>query len=220
VASEWFAPVHRATIRTLVKNGCDVLVPDVQTCCGALHRHAGLLAEARALERRNRAAFAMSGVDAVIVNAAGCGASLKEPLGEDGETIPYRDVCEFLHEIGLREPARPVACRVAADQPCHLVHGQRIGREIVEGLLARVPGLELVPLRDSERCCGAGGIYNLLHPEMADPILEEKVRAIRESGASAVATGNPGCAMQIASGLRGLPIEVVHPVELLDRAYA
>ncbi|MGH2570229.1 MAG: (Fe-S)-binding protein, partial [bacterium] len=216
-----FAPVHRATIRVLVKNGCDVFVPGAQTCCGALHRHAGMLDEAAELLERNRVAFEAAGVDAVIVNAAGCGASLKEPLGgAHGAPSVYRDVCEFLAALGLRAPGRAVPRKVAYDQPCHLVHGQGIGADVVTGLLRKIPELELVPLRGSERCCGAGGVYNLRHPEMSEPILAEKVAAIRESGAEIVATGNPGCAMQIAWGLRGTDIEVVHPVELLDRAYS
>jgi glycolate oxidase iron-sulfur subunit len=220
IAAEWFAPVHRATIRVLQRNGCDVVIPDDQTCCGALHRHAGLLADARELEARNARAFARD-FDAVIVNSAGCGASLKEPLDRhDRSGLPFRDVCEFLHELGLRAPDRAVKRKVAYDEPCHLVHGQRIGREVVERLLAKIPELERVPLTGSERCCGAGGVYNLRHPEMAEPVLEEKVRAIRKSGADTVATGNPGCAMQIAKGLRGRSIEVVHPIELLDRAYS
>lgn len=219
VAAEWFAPVHRATIRVLTRNGCDVVVPHPQGCCGALHRHAGLLAEARPLLERNARVFAAENVDAVIVNAAGCGASLKEPLDADLPRPPYRDVCEFLHGLGLVDPDRPVRRKVAYDQPCHLVHAQRIGREVVEGLLARVPELSLVPLAGSERCCGAGGVYNVLHPEMAEPVLAEKVAAIRASGAEVVTTGNPGCALQLAQGLRGLPIEVLHPIELLDAAY-
>jgi glycolate oxidase iron-sulfur subunit len=219
VAAEWFAPVHRATIRVLVANGIDVVVPDAQTCCGALDRHAGRLDEARTLLARNRAVFAAADVDAVVVNAAGCGASLREPL--DGEPVgpPALDVLVYLAELGLRDPGRPVARRVAYDAPCHLLHAQRVPNETIEGLLARVPELEVVPLRDSDRCCGAGGVYNLLHPEMAEPILEAKVRAIVESGADTVATGNPGCAMQIAKGLRGRDVEVVHPIELLDAGY-
>ena len=221
IGAEWFAPVHRATIRVLTRNGCDVVVPHEQTCCGALHRHAGLVAEARPLLARNARAFDASAVDAVIVNAAGCGASLKEPLDETLPRPPYRDVAEFLAELGLSPaPDRPLPKRVAYDQPCHLVHAQRIGRDVVDGLLAAIPGITLVPLRDSERCCGAGGIYNLFHAEMAGPILAAKVEAVRASGAEIVVTGNPGCAMQLAHGLRGTGIEVAHPVELLDKAYA
>ena len=217
VASEWFAPVHRATIRVLQRNGCDVIVPHAQTCCGALHRHAGCLDDARELEGRNRAAFPAD-IDAIVVNAAGCGAALKEPLTGDGGP-PVKDVMELLHELEVVAPERELRVKVAYDQPCHLVHGQKIGAEVVEEVLGRIPGLQLVPLERSERCCGAGGIYNLLHPEMADPVLEDKVACIVRSGAEIVATGNPGCAMQIGTGLRRQRIEVLHPVELLDRAY-
>ncbi len=220
IGAEWFAPVHRATIRVLNRVGCDVIVPDDQTCCGALHRHAGLLEDARPLLARNARSFARQDVDAVIVNAAGCGASLKEPLDADLPLPPYRDVLEFLDALGLTPPPSvPVPARVAYDQPCHLVHAQRVGREVAERLLARIPGITLVPLAHSERCCGAGGVYNLRHPEMADPVLAEKVEAIRASGAGIVVTGNPGCAMQLAHGLRGTGVEVAHPVELLDRGY-
>jgi glycolate oxidase iron-sulfur subunit len=221
IASEWFAPAHRATIRVLARNGCDVLVPDAQTCCGALHRHGGFLEEAAELYRRNAEAFGRCGADVLVVNAAGCGAALKEPLrsGPRGLGLPVRDICEFLDEIGIHPPHGRIEKRVAYDQPCHLLHGQKVGPEVVENLLRQIPGLELVPLADSERCCGSGGVYNLVHPEMAQPILDEKVQAIRRAGPDIVVTGNPGCAMQIASGLGGTGIEVLHPVELLDRSY-
>ena len=132
------------------------------------------------------------------------------------------DVCAFLAELGLRDPDRPVARRVVYDQPCHLVHGQKVGAEPVEGLLRRIPELELLPLPRSERCCGAGGIYNLIQAEIADAVQAEKVADILATGAEAVVTGNPGCALQISGGLREAGrdgIEVLHPVELLDRAY-
>jgi len=221
IASEWFAPVHRATIRVLRRNGCDVVLPDAQTCCGALHRHAGFLDEAEGLFARNVDAFRGAGIDAVIVNAAGCGAALKEPPPghPDGLGPPVRDICEFLDEIGLREPRGRVHKKVAYDQPCHLLHGQQIGAGVVERLLEKIPGLELVNLRDSDRCCGSGGVYNLLQPSMAQTIQAEKCEAILESGADTVVTGNPGCAMQIRAGLANDDIEVLHPVELLDRSY-
>ncbi len=219
IGAEWFAPVHRATIRVLVRNGCDVVVPHAQTCCGALHRHAGLLDDARPMLEANARVFAAQNLDAVIVNAAGCGASLKEPLDPGLPRPAYKDVAEFLHELGLLPPDRALPRRVAYDQPCHLVHAQRVGKDVVEGLLARIPDLTLVPLPGAERCCGAGGIYNLLQATMSDAILSEKVAAIRESGAEIVATGNPGCAMQLEFGLRGTGIAVRHPVELLNEAY-
>jgi glycolate oxidase iron-sulfur subunit len=219
VGAEWFAPVHRATIRVLQRNGCDVIIPHAQTCCGALHRHAGMTGEAAALLEANAHAFAGGDVDAVVVNAAGCGASLREPP-EGVAALPIRDVCELLDELGLVPPDRPVPRKVTYDQPCHLVHAQRVGKSVVEGLLARIPEIQLLPLPRSERCCGAGGVYSLFHPEMAGPILEDKVRDIVATGAEIVATGNPGCAMQLALGLRGRPVEVLHPVQLLDQAYS
>jgi glycolate oxidase iron-sulfur subunit len=221
IASEWFAPVHHATIRVLQRNGCDVVLPEAQTCCGALHRHGGFLAEAAELHARNAAAFASAGVDVVVVNAAGCGAALKEPPhGSAGLGPPVRDICEFLDEIGIAAPAGRIEARATYHQACHLVHGQRLGPEVVLGLLRRIPGLELVPLADSDRCCGAGGVYNLVHPELARPIGDEKVKAILATGARIAVTGNPGCTLQILAGLSESGIEVLHPVELLDRSYA
>jgi glycolate oxidase iron-sulfur subunit len=225
ITSEWFAPTHRATIRMLNRAGCDVVVPDAQTCCGALQRHAGFLEEGRELYRRNREALASLRADVLVVNAAGCGAALKDPPpGLDGAGsglgLPVRDVCEFLEEIGIPAPDLPFPRKVAYDQPCHLVHGQRVPPTAVRGLLAKVPQLELVDLPDSDRCCGSGGIYNLLHPEMAEPILAEKVAAILRSGAEVVVTGNPGCWMQIRRGLAGCGVDVLHPVDLLDQAYS
>lgn len=221
IGAEWFAPTHRATILALRKNGCDVIVPDAQTCCGALHRHAGFLDDAEVLYGKNAEAFSRAKVDVILVNAAGCGAALKEPPHSmpRGLGAPVRDICEFLDEIGIAPPERPLRKKVAYHQPCHLVHGQGVGPAAVEGVLRAIPGLELVPLVDSDRCCGSGGIYNLLHPEIALPLLEEKVKAIVESGAEVVATGNPGCAMQIRSGLAGKGIEVAHPIDLLGAAY-
>ncbi|MBN1443752.1 MAG: (Fe-S)-binding protein [Planctomycetes bacterium] len=221
IASDWFARTHRATIRVLQRNGCDVLVPDAQTCCGALHRHAGLLDEAEDLFRRNREVFRECGADVVVVNAAGCGAALKEPPAAfpDGLGIPVRDICELLDEIGIVPPIGRIDRRVVYDQPCHLLHGQRIGAEVVEGLLRQIPGIDLRPLRDSDRCCGSGGVYNVVHADLADPIGREKAACIREADPEIVVTGNPGCALQIQALLDGAPIEVLHPVELLDRSY-
>ena len=226
ITSEWFAPAHRATIRVLQKNGCDVVLPDRQTCCGALHRHGGFLEDATELYRKNAEIFSKAGVDVVVVNAAGCGAALKEPPHSlpGGLGVPVRDVCEFLEEIGVVPPSGPIKKKVTHHQACHLVHGQRLKASAVENLLRTIPELELVPLTDSDRCCGSGGVYNLIHPEMAEPVLEDKVRAIVATGAEIVVTGNPGCAMQVRAGLqadkKGQGIEVTHPVELLDRSYS
>lgn len=221
IASEWFASTHRATIRVLQRNGCDVLIPDRQTCCGALHRHAGILDEAGELYRRNREAFENCGADVIAVNAAGCGAALKEPphSSPDGLGVPVRDIFELLDEIGILAPHGLVNKRVAYDEPCHLLHGQGIGKEAVENVLRQIPGLELRSLPDSDRCCGGGGVYNLVHPQLAESIRDEKVAAILSVQPDIVVTGNPGCALQIASGLEGTTTEVMHPIDLLDRSY-
>ncbi len=227
IAAEWFAPTHRATIRVLQRNGCDVVVPHAQTCCGALHRHSGLLADGAALLERNAAAFRESGVDVVVVNAAGCGAALKEPpppekaaSRSEGLGVPVRDICEFLDEVGIKAPTRRIEKTVVHDQPCHLLHGQKVGGDVVDNLLRTIPGLRLLPLTDSDRCCGSGGAYNLLEPTIAAALGEEKAASIKSTGAEIVVTGNPGCAMQIRSALRETGIEVLHPIELLDRAYS
>lgn len=225
VMAELFGDVHHATVRVLARNGFEVLVPRTQGCCGALHAHAGDGDAARALLRANLAAFAGLRADALVVNSAGCGAALREAgdwLPGEGEPLArlVRDPLELLDEAGLRPPAGPLALRVCYDDPCHLVHGQRV-REAPRRVLRQVPGLELVWHDDPTSCCGAAGIYNLAHPEMAGAVLERKLRALVAAGPDAIATGNPGCLMQLRAGAArlGLRAEVVHPITLLDRAY-
>ena len=221
ITSHWFARTHKATIRVLQANGCDVVVPERQTCCGALHRHSGLVDEGKSLFEQNAAAFKESGVDVVVVNAAGCGAALKEsPHGANEFGVPVRDICEFLDEVGITPPTGRIEQRVAYDQPCHLLHGQKIAGSVVEGLLPSIPGLQLVDLPSSDKCCGSGGVYSLLEPEMAKSIGDEKGEMIRKTNADIVVTGNPGCAMQIRAALADSEMEVLHPIELLDRAYS
>jgi len=226
VAAELLAPVNRATVRVLAANGFDVVVPPGQGCCGALHAHAGDRAFARDLARRNAAAFAGSAPDAVLTNSAGCGAALRELelwIGAEGASLAARsrDVCAWLDEVGLRPPARPVPARVCYDDPCHLVHGQGVSGA-PRRLLRAVEGLEIVPHDEASACCGAAGTYNLTQPDMARRVLDRKLDALEAAAPDVVATGNPGCLMQLAAGVRrrGLPARVVHPVELLDRAYA
>ena len=218
IMPEIFGAANAATIRVLAANGFEVHIPRSQSCCGALHRHAGDPEAADRLQRRNRSAFASDDVDAVITNSAGCGAALKE--GGDRLAAVVRDVSEFLAEVGLRAPSGSLRLRVAYDDPCHLLHGQRIA-EPPRALLRAIPGLELSDLPGASDCCGAAGSYSLTHPEMAATLLARKVDAIRRSAPDVVATGNPGCLLQIGAGVReaGLAVEVVHPVELLDRAY-
>lgn len=226
VMPELFGAVNAATVRVLARNGFEVVVPTSQGCCGALHAHSGDLAFARELAERNIAAFGDAEVDVVVTNSAGCGAALRE-VGEwlpgRGEAFAasVRDVAEFLDSQGLREPDLRIDARVCYDDPCHLIHGQRV-EAAPRRLLAAIPGLELVPHADPGDCCGAAGIYNLTHRDMSLAVLERKLDALVAVDPDFIATGNPGCLMQLRNGVRGagLAAEVVHPVELLDRAYA
>lgn len=227
-----FSATNRATERVLARNGCEVIDVEKQICCGALHSHAGQVESAKQLARANIDAFLASRCDRVIVNAAGCGAAMKEYgalLADDPQYVEkarafsrkVRDITELLAERGIAIPFNSIKRRVAYDAPCHLHHAQRVTQAPIDVLKA-VPGLELVPLRGSDSCCGGAGIYNLQHPEMSGEILADKLAAIRESGADTVATANPGCIMQIGAGARmnQLHVEVIHPIELLDAAYS
>ena len=226
-----YAHTNAATQRTLAVNGYREVRAPGQECCGALHAHAGNLDDARALARRNIAAFEQSGADSVVSNAAGCGAMLKEYgqlLADDPEWAARaaafskraRDVTELLAAAGPVEGG-PLPMKVTYDAPCHLLHAQRVSAPPLK-VLAAIPSLELVPLTDAEYCCGAAGIYNLLEPDVSAAVLKPKLQHIANTGASCVATGNPGCLMQIGAGLRraGSDATVIHPVELLDASYA
>jgi glycolate oxidase iron-sulfur subunit len=222
---ELFGSVNADTADVLAANGFEVVVPRDQGCCGALHAHAGDEGFAHALARRNAAAFARVDVQEVIVNSAGCGAALREArrwLGAEGEALAAGaiDVSAFLAREGLRPPGGRVEARVCYDDPCHLVHGQKVA-DAPRRLLAQIPGLVLVPHDDPSSCCGAAGIYNLTHPEMSRAVLARKLRSLAAADPDLIATGNPGCMMQLASGAAqaGLRAQVVHPVELLARAY-
>jgi glycolate oxidase iron-sulfur subunit len=219
VMEQMFGDVNRKTLALLLANGFTVDVPEHQVCCGALLVHDGLADDARALARQNLAAFAPH--DTVIHNAAGCGAAMRaygHLLGEAGESLARRcrDVTEFLAERGLARAPAPHDGKVAYDDPCHLCHGQGV-RAQPRALLAQVPGLQLVSHQDPEACCGSAGIYNLVHGELAAQIGRKKAAALLASGAATVATGNPGCMLQIQAHLReaGSDVRVVHPVELL-----
>ncbi|HET7235708.1 MAG TPA: (Fe-S)-binding protein [Actinomycetota bacterium] len=220
VQDRWFREANRATIRVLARAGWRVVVPKGQRCCGALAAHNGRLDIARDLAERNLRAF--EGVDLVVVNAAGCGAHLKdlgELLGTERArtfSAKVRDVTEALDELG---ELGPLSARVAYHDACHALRAQHI-REQPRALLERIPGLELVEIAEGDVCCGAAGLYNVLEPAMASELRRRKAEAIVTTGASVVASANPGCTAQIAAGLRelGAEVEVVHPVELLDRA--
>jgi glycolate oxidase iron-sulfur subunit len=226
VVPELFGAVNAATVRVLARNGFEVVAPRDQGCCGALQAHAGDESFARDLARRNARAFAAAGVDCVVTNSAGCGAALRDAgswLPGEGEALAARarDVSQLLDEAGLRPPPGRIEARVCYDDPCHLVHGQGV-REAPRRLLAAIDGLTLVPHDDPVACCGAAGTYNLTHPEMSRAVLSRKLDSLAAADPDLIATGNPGCLMQLRAGAaeRGLRARVLHPVELLDRAYA
>jgi len=220
-----FSHVHDATIRTLAVNGYASEEVPAQVCCGALHAHAGLADDARALARTNVAAFG-NGDAPIVVNSAGCGAQLKGYAhllpGEPGAAQfanRVRDVTELLAAAG---PVAGAATggRVAYDPPCHLLHAQRIADAPLR-VLAAIPSLEVLTLPNAAQCCGGAGMYTLVEPALSRAVLAPKLEALRAAAPDAVATGNPGCVMQIGAGLRaaGLSLPAVHPVELLDASY-
>ena len=226
-----FARVNRATARVLAANGWRVEAPRGQVCCGALHAHAGDLEGARRLARRNVEAFERGGEAAVVTNAGGCGAMLLDYghlLAGDAEfaararrfSARVRDVSQQLAPAGPRRGAPLAGARTTYDASCHLLHGQRAAIEPLR-VLSAVPGLTHVPLAGSDVCCGGAGVYNLAEPELSARVLSEKLARVAETGAPLLATGNPGCHMQLGAGARlaGLPLEVCHPVELLDESY-
>ena len=231
VQSVVFGAHNRATARVLAKNGCDVVVPDGQGCCGALNAHGGDHARALAMARSTIDTFEAAGVEAVIVNTSGCGAHMKaygHLLADDPAyaarakrfAASVQDLAEFLAREPLRGPLSPVPLTCTYHDPCHVVHGQKIKSEPRQ-LLAQIPGLRLVELVESDWCCGSAGIYNLTQPEMATRLLHRKVGHVLATQAEAVVTANPGCILQIQAGLSAhdAKVNVLHLVEILDRAY-
>jgi glycolate oxidase iron-sulfur subunit len=231
IAQVAFAAVHEASVHLLVRAGLSVVVPSDQGCCGAIAVHAGEMPLGRGLAKRNIAAFERSGADVYVVNAAGCGSTLKE-YGElfaaDSEWAErahrfsqrVRDVTEVLDAMDLTPPLRGTAATVTYQEPCHLAHAQRVSAA-PRRLLAKIPGLRLVEMAESAVCCGSAGIYNLTQPLMAARLQKRKIENIERTGATIVATANPGCALQVSAGLRatGSNARVAHVVELLDEAY-
>jgi glycolate oxidase iron-sulfur subunit len=232
IMSTAFSEVHAATIRVLNRNGCTVVLPANQGCCGALHSHGGDLDGARELARTNIAAFGAGQYDALIVNAAGCGSTLKEYghlLHEDAAwhdratafSAQMRDVSEFLASIELNTTdLKPLPLRVTYQEPCHLVHAQRISVQ-PRTLLNAIPELTLIEMHESSLCCGSAGIYNITQPEMAAQLGNRKLDNAEATAAQVVVTANPGCHLQLAGGLRQRQsaMQVRHIVELLDASY-
>jgi glycolate oxidase iron-sulfur subunit len=231
IANVCFARLNEATVRVLQANGCEVTVPGNQTCCGALHVHAGLREPARRLARQNIDAVLDGDFDAIITNAGGCGSTLKEYdelLEGDPEyserarqfVARMKDVNEFLASIELNPRMREVRAKVTYQDSCHLAHGQRV-RSAPRELLRRVPGLELKEMAMSDSCCGSAGIYNVVHTDMSMALLEKKMAAINATGAERIGTANPGCMLQLRAGVErwGRGQRVSHVIEILDEAY-
>jgi glycolate oxidase iron-sulfur subunit len=226
----FFSGVNAATARVLAAEGCEVVAPAGQGCCGALSLHAGREEEAMALARRTIDTFERAGVEAVVVNVAGCGSAMKgygHLLRDDPEyaeraadfATRVRDVSELLHEMGPVAERHPLPVVAAYHDACHLAHGQGIRRQPRE-LLRGIPGLELREIAEGEICCGSAGIYNLLEPEIATVLGDRKAENISSTGAELLVAGNPGCLLQIRASLerRGVALPLAHPVELLDRS--
>lgn len=232
IANVTFSELNEATIRVLTANGCEVVVPKEQSCCGALSAHAGFRDAAREFARKNLEAFRLDDFDAIVSNAAGCGSTLKEYdhlfSGREPEyaqaqafAAKTRDVTEFLADLGLTARFHPVRHRVTYQDSCHLLHGQKI-REAPRKLLRAIPNLDFVELPFSEICCGSAGTYNVTQPEASMQLLAEKMRHAQSTGAQTIATANPGCILQLRAGvaLHHTNQNVLHVVELLDRALA
>jgi glycolate oxidase iron-sulfur subunit len=221
VQSVFFPQVNAATARVLAAEGCDVIIPRDQGCCGALSLHSGRRAEAAAFARQTIATFARAGVDVVVVNSAGCGSAMKEYdrllPGGDALGIKVRDFSEFLAELGPVAERHPLPVKAAYHDACHLGHAQRITQQ-PRDLLRAIPGLELVELADAGNCCGSAGVYNLLQPEPAAQLGARKADAVRAANAQLLISANPGCSLQITSALaeRGEHIAIAHTAEVLD----
>ena len=230
IAQVSFSALHNATIRVLTANGCEVVVPAGQTCCGALAAHAGVRDAARSLAQINLDVFLRDDFDAVITNAAGCGSTLKEydqlfPEGTNDHPKAHafskkmRDATEFLADLGLTAPLTSMPLRVTYQDSCHLLHGQKI-REAPRKLMRAIPGVELVEMAMADYCCGSAGSYNVTETQTSLDILAEKMKHARATNAPVIVTANPGCLLQMRAGakIHSTGQEVVHVIELLDRA--
>jgi glycolate oxidase iron-sulfur subunit len=227
IANVSFARLNEATVRVLQANGVEVHIPSGQTCCGALHVHAGLRDRARKLARQNIDELVDNGFDAIITNAGGCGSTLKEYhdlIENDARALKFsglvKDVNEFLAAIGTTAPMGELPITVTYQDSCHLAHGQGV-RSAPRKLLRSIPGLTLKEMRSADSCCGSAGIYNVLHPEMAMSLLEKKMEFVNATAADRIVTANPGCMLQLRAGVArwGRVQQVSHVVEILDEAY-
>lgn len=231
IQDEMFHGTNRRTLLALASNGYDVVIPEQRVCCGALASHAGESKTAERLAAQTMDTFTRLNLDAIVVNAAGCGSNMKEyelQLRHDAERKAagrafsgrVKDASEFLIDKGVRPPPRSIRLRVAYQDPCHLAHGQRVVQQ-PRKVLSTIPGLELVEMKESDWCCGSAGVYNLTHPDLAEQALSWKLQHIIDSGAQLIASANPGCILQIGMGLQraGKDVPIVHVMDLLGWAY-
>ncbi|HWP92168.1 MAG TPA: glycolate oxidase subunit GlcF [Thermodesulfobacteriota bacterium] len=232
VQSVLFPRTNEATVRVLSENGCEVVIPEKQGCCGALSIHTGRLSEGRDLARANIDVFSGYNVDAIIVNSAGCGSSMKEYGEILREDQPYaekatklsektKDIMEFLADVGLQGHLKELKLRVTYQDACHIAHAQRI-KAHPRKVIKQIPGIDFIELPESDLCCGSAGIYNLIQPKMSESLLDRKISNLKKTNVDYLVAGNPGCLLQIQMGIRrsGLKVKVAHPVELLDWAYS
>ena len=228
-----FGGTNEATVRVLQANGCEVVAPKVANCCGALHLHTGFHDDGLTRARGLIDAFApyLEEMDAIIINSAGCGSTMKEygDLFKNDTAYAAKarafaakccDISEWLMKIGITPPTKPLNATVSYHDACHLAHGQKI-RLQPRQLLQQIPGVKFVELDEADTCCGSAGVYNITQPAMAKRLLDRKIANLRETGATIIATGNPGCLAWIQQGAKdaGLNVRICHPVELLDEAY-
>jgi len=231
IANVSFARLNEATVRVLQKNGCEVHIPSGQTCCGALHMHAGIREDARRLARTNLDAMAAAGFDAILTNSAGCGSTLKEyhellehdaAYAEKSKTFSHlvKDVNEFLGSIELNRNMKPLNITVTYQDSCHLAHGQKV-KAAPRTLLNAVPGLQFKEMPMSDLCCGSAGIYNVVQNEMSMQILQRKMGYANSVATEVIATANTGCMLQLRAGvaMHGKGQRVAHVMEILDEAY-
>ncbi|MEH6942248.1 (Fe-S)-binding protein [Bacillus sp. JJ722] len=223
-----FSDINESTINVLTRNGNDVTIPKAQTCCGALHVHAGDRDMGRKLAKQNMEAF--ENADTIIVNAAGCGCMLKEypelfkedlDMQAKAEVFAAKveDISKYLYDTGYEKPKAEMNTRITYHDACHLAHGQGVRKEPRE-LLLDIPGVEMVVMPNSDRCCGSAGVYNITNPEMASAVLESKMASVPED-VEMISMGNPGCMLQMAMGVQkyGRNQKIVHTIQLLDWAY-
>ena len=230
VQNVFFSATNISSINVLSKLGCEVVIPGDQTCCGALSVHSGRLEEGREFARKVVDIFSSLDVDAFVINSAGCGSAIKEYsdlLSQDKDysqkakklADKTKDIMEFIDEIGIHQDFNNLNMKITYQDACHISHGQNI-RSAPRNILSKIPGLEILEMKNSDTCCGSAGVYNILQPDLAEDILIKKIENIEKTKAEYVVAGNPGCLIQIQKGLRenNRNLGIAHPIEILDNA--